>query len=403
MDETITYTSRRLQKFESCIVNQEESSTDNFLVDEFINYYITQVDENGVERKEKNKECLIIGRGGNFTFYYAMLLKNIALVDGFDALLEKGLNLFKGGNETEKDLVNTTSNVDKEKDELKDIPTDFLYMIFTIFEITSNYFHKNYILEIGEKLFLLGKSFLNKINKLGIKNIKKDLLDIILKVLKNYDGRIKRIKLKEKKDSIKLEDKEVKLEDDSEVNTKLTNLSLSENKETDNLNSLSSFQFDFDEIEQLALACNLRFLKIGSLDKRIQSVKSLVDYIKSSYTDKEKLEKAYIKVEEYKIIDEIFGANSHSQLVIKSQDLLEILIKEDKLKENELQLVLSFLSKGDLEGKLMILKMLKDICKNMNAKHISTILNLIYKNDPSSLNILKEEIDVSDSFFKIYN
>jgi len=98
-------------------------------------------------------------------------------------------------------------------------------------------------------------------------------------------------------------------------------------------------------------------------------------------------------VEENQVFQEIYGSNSHIQLINKSKDLLEILLFEDKLSESEMELIWNATKKGDLEAKLSILKILKEISRSLKPKYIKILLDSIYGNEPQEL--LNEEIDVN--------
>ena len=97
-------------------------------------------------------------------------------------------------------------------------------------------------------------------------------------------------------------------------------------------------------------------------------------------------------IEESQIFHEIYGPNSHIQLINKSKELLEIMIQEDKLSDKEIDLIWSATKNGDLEGKLTILKTFKEISKSLKPKHIKLLLDSIYQSTGSDL--INEEIEV---------
>lgn len=99
-------------------------------------------------------------------------------------------------------------------------------------------------------------------------------------------------------------------------------------------------------------------------------------------------------VEDSQIFNEIYGPNSHIQLINRSKDLLELMIKEDKLSDKEMELIWQATKKGDLEGRLSILKTFKEISKVLKQKHISMLLENIYQD--SSQELIPEEIEVND-------
>lgn len=338
MDETISYYSKRLQPFKACTLNQDDSSAENYLIDDFIDYYDSE--KSTSNKKVRNRSAIIVGRANQFNYYFAMLLKKFAEYRGFDSLLAKA--------------TDAMNNLDKENS------IDLIQFVFQIFEIALNYFHKLFLLETTEKLFIIGKTFLKAVNDSGVKNVKKDTLDIISRVLKTFNNR-----------SVKI--------------------FFTGNKNSGNNVTLN---FNYGEVEQLLLSCSVKLIKSGSLDKRIQSIKSLVDYIKYSKDDKEKLEKAFSQIKENNILEEIFGTNSHSQLVIKSQELLGVLMKENKLGNDELSLIWNFAKKADYEGKLTILKILKDLSRFMSSESINCLLSKIFQKSEEQDNLVNEEIEV---------
>lgn len=367
MDETISYHSKRIQPFRTSTVNQDDANIENYFIDEQIDYYLIEKNDKDEEIVTKNPKAVIVGRGSNFSYYFASFLKNFAEAGGFDILLEKASKC--------------AEKLEKESS------TELITLTLEVFELSLNYFHLNYLLEAAEKLFLIGKCFLLNTNNQGVKNVKKDILDIINKVLRVYSNRIAKLQVNNQVSSAKDANKDpASSSDPTTTNTSSTAVQ----------QPAFNFSSAYDEIEQLTLSCSLKFLKQGSLDKRILSVKSIVEYIKVANINKSKLEQTFKLIRENEILNEIFGTNSHSQLVIKSQDLLSILFKEDQMTSEDIDLIWGFAAKADLEGKLMILKILKDLCRTMKNKHIQLLLNNIYcknilsKKEP----LINEEVEV---------
>ena len=79
-------------------------------------------------------------------------------------------------------------------------------------------------------------------------------------------------------------------------------------------------------------------------------------------------------------------------MINKSKDLLEIMMQEDKLSDGEMELIWSATNRGDLEGKLTILKTFKEISKSLKPKHIKLLLDNIYS--ATGQELINEEIDV---------
>jgi hypothetical protein len=221
---------------------------------------------------------------------------------------------------------------------------DIVCLCFNILSQSSSLFHKEYIRQIGEEMKNNVVSYLNDLTQNELRNIKKDTIDVILKVLKFY------------------------------------------------LNFTVGVEEKNKIIEKFSITFSTKMLKTSFLDKRIQAVKTLVDIIRTSKGDLNKSQMILKILEESQIFNEIYGPNSHIQLINKSKDLLEIMIQEDKLSDGEMELIWAATKKGDLEGKLTILKTLKEISKSLKHKHIQLLLNNIYS---SSGELIKEEIDVT--------
>ncbi len=115
--------------------------------------------------------------------------------------------------------------------------------------------------------------------------------------------------------------------------------------------------------------------------------------IKSAKSDMGKSCLVLRLIEENNVFYEIFGPNSHIQLINKSKELLEIMIHKEKLSLKELEIIWEATRKGDLEGKLTILKIIKDLFKSFNQQHINFVSDRLYSTHINELSI--EEIDVT--------
>jgi ubiquitin carboxyl-terminal hydrolase 9/24 len=222
---------------------------------------------------------------------------------------------------------------------------DTIYCIFYILNQILPFFHKDYLKEIGITLKSNIFEYLNTISEKEMRNLKKETTDYIFKVLK-------------------------------------TVLNFTEG--ADQRNKL---------LENINLNLSIKLLKTTFLDKRIQAVKTIMDIIKSMKNDPSKKEFMLKLIDDSQIFNEIYGKNSHIQLIIKSKDLLEVLLIDDKLSEEQIEMIWSATKKGDLEGKLNVLKMLKDITKYLKPKHVKVLLEKIY-NYSTEQELINEEIEV---------
>jgi len=230
------------------------------------------------------------------------------------------------------------------KDTKDKLNPELLYYIFNFIASASSLFHKEYVIILANIMKENVINYLNELNQNDLRYMKKETIELITKVLRCY-------------------------------------LSYTLSQEERN-----------EVVENFGLSFSLKMLKTSLLDKRISAVKTIVDLIKSSKNEAEKSSKILKIIEEHKIFYEIYGPNSHIQLINKSKDLLEIMLQEDKLSSGEMEIIWNGTKKGDLEGKLTILKTLKEISQSLKEKHIKMLLENIYQSEPHVL--INEEIDL---------
>jgi hypothetical protein len=222
--------------------------------------------------------------------------------------------------------------------------TDLIHLVFYVLGVSSNNFHKEYVKQIGNNLHENIFSYLNDMSQNELRNLKKETFDIITKVLKFYLG----------------------LTIGNEARNKI--------------------------LEKFSISFGIKMIKTTYLEKRITAIKTIIDVIKSCRGDSDKRAMVLKLIEDNQLFYEIYGPNSHIQLINKSKDLLEIMLKEDKLSDGEMEMIWSATKKGDLEGKLTILRTLKEISKSLQPKHISVLLENIYGSKTTEL--VDDEIDL---------
>ena len=159
----------------------------------------------------------MIARNNSFSFYFALLLTEFSKIGGFEKMVE----------------ILT----------IKEKPHgDIVCLCFNILSQCSSLFHKEYIKKIGHEMKNNVISFLNDLTQNEMRNIKKDTIDVILKVLKFY------------------------------------------------LNFTVGAEEKNKIIEKFSITFSTKMLKTSFLDKRIQAVKTLVDIIRTSKGDPNKSE-----------------------------------------------------------------------------------------------------------------
>jgi len=246
-----------------------------------------------------------------------------------------------GGFESMIDYLRLIENPDTSLD------LNIVNVIFHAFDRSSFLFHKDYIKLLAPQLQQYIFKFLNDMSLDQLRNIKKETLESIQNVLKKFLEKV---------------------------------------YEYDELNKV---------IENFNLNLSLRMIKTEFFDKRKQAVSNLVDIIKQSKDNPQKRAGIVKILEENQIFTTIFGKNSHHQIISMSKEILELLLKEKKITDNEIELICSGLkSGGNLEEKLIILKLLSDVSINLSRDHVALILNLIYSSQIQIQDMHKEEIDL---------
>ena len=280
------------------------------------------------------KKTITIGRYINYEYYYNLMLIEFGNLNCFDIMLNYINNL---KNENDKKVDNS----------------EIVLFIFVFFKIVFGYLYKPLIKELSQKLY---KCFLDYVNNLSVndlRNIKKETSDLMSEVLKLY-----------------------------------SNVNGFNNEDKNNKYLIEIFSLNFA----------IKMLKTNFLDKRTTSIKSISDLIKIHKNDDDFKKILIDIIKNNNIIYEIYGPNSHVQLVSKSKELIEILLTNDKLSEDELSLIWNATKTGDLDEKRMVLKILNDIISsnlNTDEKHIKPviikILNSIQKENSNINSEMSEE------------
>ena len=222
---------------------------------------------------------------------------------------------------------------------LKDQPnTEEIYNIFFILTYCFPYLHKDYF---EENKIIIHDSVINYINNLKdkeMRNLPKDLIEIVTNLL---------YKVEETKEALSNE---------------------KGGKEELNLH------------DEITLALSLKTIKTSFFDRRLNGIKTLNEFIEKNKNNKGILTKIIDLIKKNEIISEIFGANYHSQLISKSNEIVKLLLIENELSEDDIKLIWNCTKKGDLEAKLTILKLLSELAPYLKENIIEMILNNIRSN-----------------------
>lgn len=226
----------------------------------------------------------------------------------------------------------------------KEINFEVLQLIFYILSSAFPHLHRDYLIVLSKDLEENTLNLLRNITDKDLRMIKKETTDLMLVVLRNY---------------------------------------LKVSKGSDESNAV---------IDNFNLSFALRLLKTNFLDKRIAAVKTIVDHLISVKYSAKSTEYAIKQIESNNIFNEIFGSNSHIQLVKISKDLVEFLLEHGKLKDQDVALIWNATKKGDLEGKLSVLDILTKVHSLLSIDQINALLDNIFSQNQQD--IIIQEVDL---------
>ena len=340
VDEDIEFYSKRIQKFKKYSTIQKEflgpsrymsygGYNPNRNKIQKINYELENGDDVGgisddlfIYEKD-GKKNYIIGKNYKFSYYFALFLKKLADENCFE------------------DFIRIITN----KPNSQEIVTIF----YTLYHAMP-YLHKQYLIDNLDNFKNSLIDFINNLTTKEIRNLPKDLLELITRFINRLNETLKLDENDQnKKDAILLSD-------------------------------------------EIIINFSIKMIKTSIFDKRVQGIKKLNEYIKEN-KDKENTMKAVIDlIKKSEIIKEIFGANYHSQIISKSDKLLALLLKNNEIKEDDIKLIWDCTQRGDLEAKTTIMKLLSDLAGDLNENFINILLQNIIK-DFNKNTINEKEID----------
>ena len=136
---------------------------------------------------------------------------------------------------------------------------------------------------------------------------------------------------------------------------------------------------------------SIKLIKSSIFDKKIHGLKMLTEHIKSNL-DQEDIKYVIEILKKNDIIKELFGSNYHTQIINKSNEILEFMFKNNELTEEDIKLIWSLTEQGDLEARMTVIKLLSDFIPYLNEKFCNIILDSINIEKITSLN--EKEIDL---------
>ena len=337
-DEVIPHYSKRIQKFNTYSKCQQKnlnysfnnnfySSNEKINQMKIMNEKLQNDTEISIEElydyETNGKKNCIIGKDKDFVCYYALFLKKMENEGSFNEFIE---------------ILKNEPNAEE------------IYNIFFILSNAFPYIHSGYFKENSKIIKDSLIKFINNLDNKEIRNLPKDLIDIIsdlLKKIQNYN---------------------------TDEN--------SDNKENETL----------DLYEEINLTLSTKIIKTSIFDRRLQGIKSLNEYIEKNNNNPKICKKIINIIKENKILEEIFGANYHSQIINKSTEIVKLLLSKNELSEDDMKLIWSCTKRGDLEAKMTILKLLLELADNLDDKSVEMLLSNIISNVDKKIN--EDEIEL---------
>ena len=278
---------------------------------------------------EDGSKNYIIGKQRDFSYYYTSLLQLFGEHHGYEDLIA---------------ILNSEK-----------LSSENIYLVFYIINISLPYLHKNYLIDNYTSLTQSALKYIDNLSSNEIRNLKKEISDIIIEVITKIQSRLGK-----------------------ETIAKLTH----NNNET-----------DFSIVDEFTMKIVIKMINSSIFDKRLQGVKLLNDYLKSNKDNDTIVTNVLQLMKHNSIIQEIFGVNSHSQIIAKSNDIIAIILERRHLSPDDLNLMLSGTQKGDLDGKLTIMNTLKELSHLFSPEQRQTILRFIYEHIDVA-NIKEKEIEL---------
>ena len=343
-DEPICFYSKRIQKFQSYTNIQKDflsltsqsvsrnKSNDNKI--QKMNYELendgktNEINDDLLFYEKNGKKNYIIGKNESFSYYYALFLKKLADENVFEEFIK---------------IINNNPNSEE------------LYTILYTLYYALPYLHNQYLIENLNNFRNGILNFIDNLNTNDIRNLSRNLIEMIIKFLKKLSN------------ILKLDEND--------------NCECDQNKKNEIL--------IFDEI---TIRISIKMLKTSIFDKRMQGIKTLNEYINENKQKSNAMKILIELIHKNEIIKEIFGANYHSQIISKSDKIIDLLLENNEIKEEDIKLIWDCTQRGDLEAKTTIMKLLSDLAINLNENFINIILqNIINKFDKNKIN--ENEID----------
>ena len=338
--ENIEFYSKRIQKFNVYTSIQQKN----------LDYQYSYYNYNSNNNEDKNPLKIMYDKLTNDTCISIDDFYNYEVDGKKNCILGKSDNKFYYYYACLLKLIEQENGFSEFIEILKDKPTtEEIYTIFFILACSFPYLHKGYFIENRNILKSSLLDYINSLNEKEMRNLPKDLTSIVLKLLYN-----------------------------------INEYNIDEN-DSNKSNSINIY-------DEVTITLSLKTIKTSIFDRRLQGIKALNDFIEKNEKNKDILKRIIVLIKENKIISEIFGANYHSQIISRANEIVKLLLVENELENDDIKLIWSCTKRGDLEAKLTILKLLSEIAPYLKEDYIEMLLTNIISNVDKKIN--QEEIEL---------
>lgn len=141
-------------------------------------------------------------------------------------------------------------------------------------------------------------------------------------------------------------------------------------------------------IEDFSLEISLRSFQTPYLERKIQGLRGISDAIsrvKFSKDGDQQSQELVKWIKTHNIIEEVFGAKGHFQLVQRCGEIVVLLSNSGELSREQLEFIWSSAQKQDEDMRLSVYKMLAEINSSIKPEHLEMLVEFIEEVPPAKL------------------
>ena len=132
--------------------------------------------------------------------------------------------------------------------------------------------------------------------------------------------------------------------------------------------------------DEIIINLAIRMLKSNNYEKRIKGITALNDYIDENKNNEQFMKILSGIINKNELIRDIFGPNYHSKIISESKTLLLLLLKNNEIKEKDIEIIFDCSQRGDWEAYDVVMNLLSGLVDYLNENHIITLIGCIINN-----------------------